>query len=314
MGIHDRDYIRQSSRSTRLARAGMTATGMLILVNVAVFFIDYALYSSGVTGPLVTGLAQGTQSGTVTAQVVRVPPLHAYGHFSTYEALSQLEFWRFVTFQFLHGGVWHLVLNMLALYFFGPLVEERIGSRRLFTAFYLTCGIFGAFLYLLLNLTGYLTGLNLPFLLDNGPFTPLVGASAGVFGVLVAAAVVAGDGMMLLFFFPVKIRTGVLILFGASLFNLFTSGPNAGGEAAHVGGAIAGYVFIKRLHLLHDFFEILGPRKGGKKGPRAPRGPTGRQRQRIDAILAKVGDRGIESLSEEERRLLAEETRRRQDG
>ena len=100
-----------------------------------------------------------------------------------------LEFWRFVTFQFLHANWLHLFFNMLALWIFGPLVEAHMGFKR-YAAFYLMCGIAGALMYLALNLAAILIGpaANIPGLLSNDPRVSLVGASAGVFGVLMAAA------------------------------------------------------------------------------------------------------------------------------
>ena len=97
--------------------------------------------------------------------------------------------WRLIGFQFLHADMLHLMFNMIALYFFGPLIEGVLGGKR-YLAFYLLCGIAGGLMYLLLNLAGYvwvdsLGFVEVPGLLFNAAGTPLIGASAGVFGVLV---------------------------------------------------------------------------------------------------------------------------------
>src|SRR5205085_6231520 len=124
-------------------------------------------------------------------------PLERFGHFSTYKIslAGGLEFWRFLTFQFLHANLMHVGFNMLGLYIFGGMVEEALGRKK-YLAFYLTCGIFGALMYLLLNAAGYfwiekLHQTRIPGLLFNKLDTHLVGASAGVLGVIMACAYIA---------------------------------------------------------------------------------------------------------------------------
>ena len=246
-----------------------------------------------------------------------MPPLSAYGHFSTAKAFFAVEVWRFITFQFLHADLTHLLLNMMGLWFFGPIVEQHLRTRKRAAAYYLVCGVFGAVLYLVLNFAGGVIGLRLPGVLISDVYTPLIGASAGVFGVLMAAARVAGNGTMLLFFvIPLKISTGAYLLTAVALFNLLFGGSNAGGDAAHVGGAVAGFFFIRNMHLLRDFFEVLGPKRA--VGPRAGRvwtGSTARANERVDAILDKVKERGgVQNLSEEEREILRRATEERRGG
>jgi len=233
-------------------------------------------------------------------------PLAAIGHFSTYKGFIGLEVWRFVTFQFLHANLSHLLFNMIGLWFFGPIVEDFLGSRKRFLAYYLICGIFGAILYLILNLIGFLLpGVRLPGVLIDSIYTPLIGASAGVFGVLMACARVAGNATMLVMFvLPLKVRTGAYIMFLAALINLLAGGSNAGGDAAHVGGAIAGFFFIRRPHLLHEFFDVLK-----RSAPaRTARQPSPKDEQRLDEILAKVNEHGIHSLTPAEKKFLNKQT------
>src|SRR5947209_15008284 len=116
MGFYDRDYYREP-RSAGAAVGSLrmwSVSTWLIVLNVAVFLLDHLL------GGMLTYL----------------------GYFSATTAIDMLQVWRFLTFQFLHAGVWHVFFNMLALYYFGPLVENFLGSRR-FLAFYLICGIAG---------------------------------------------------------------------------------------------------------------------------------------------------------------------------
>jgi hypothetical protein len=120
---------------------------------------------------------------------------------------------------------------------------------------------------------------------------------------------------------PLKIRTlayGYVLL---ALVSLLFGSRNAGGEAAHIGGAIAGYFFVRRSHLLHDFFDVFG------RSPPAPDSPRARAKHErserlkhkarsagpsdaeIDRILGKVATEGLQSLSEAEKRTLEQASR-----
>jgi membrane associated rhomboid family serine protease len=227
-------------------------------------------------------------------------PVEAWGHFSTATGFLVIQLWRFVTFQFLHANITHLLFNMFGLWVFGGMVEQYLGSKR-YAAFYLTCGIFGAVSYLILNLLGNLTSWHLPGVLPASLYTPLLGASAGVFGVIMASAFIAPNAMVVLLFPPIPLKLkwmayGYVVL---ALFNLLSGGRNAGGDAAHIGGAIAGAFFIRNAHLLRDFFEVFGP--GGRSG-RSPRGdiPQGE----VDRILRKVAQQGLRSLTDSDKRTL----------
>lgn len=244
------------------------------------------------------------------------------GYFST-ERIARLEVWRFVTFQFLHVNGAHLFLNMLGLFFFGPIAERYLGSRRLFLAFYLACGMAGAAMYLMLNLVGWLavpSGAHLPLVLANKPWVPLVGASAGVFGVLLAAAFIRPRDLMYIFgVIPIRIREGVYLFTAIAFFNLLTGGTNAGGDAAHIGGAIAGAFFIRKPHLLLNFFDDFlrtsgrhPAFEGGRHTKRTgAKRPPSRHDERFNRILDKVRDEGMGSLTSAEARFLERETERR---
>ena len=264
----------------------------------------------------------GQQSGWGEVYVMRF--LESYLHFSTQRAFfwPYIEFWRFIGFQFLHANFSHLLFNMIALYFFGPMVEQYLGSKR-YLAFYLLCGICGALMYLLLNLSGYIvtlmshTQVQIPGLLFNDPSTPLVGASAGIFGVLMAGAFLAPHATVLLFFFlPMQLRTLAYVLVGISIFTLLTGGHNAGGEAGHLGGAIAGFYFIRNPHHLHGFFDFLGwadptshHYRDRRLRQRATKIRAGGRSAEIDRILDKINEHGIHSLTEQEKRVLREASR-----
>jgi membrane associated rhomboid family serine protease len=261
------------------------------------------------------------QIGEQTIQVM--PPLQTFGHFSTSKAFVDftaggtsfgLEVWRFVTFQFLHANLMHVVMNMFGMWVFGGMVEQQLGRRR-YLAFYLACGVAGALTYLLLNFVGSQFAWSakwLPGLLRGDPHTPLIGASAGVFGVIIACAKIAPNEMVQLMFPPIPLRLKYLAYgyFAIAAGNLFIQGSNAGGDAAHVGGAIAGFFLIRNSHLLHEFLDVFGP----GRSPAKREEPN--ERAEVDRILDKVAQNGLASLGARERKTLqrASDRERRRAG
>jgi membrane associated rhomboid family serine protease len=215
----------------RVALSGISITTWLIGINVAVFLLDRLLMSTGwryglTVGPYVVG---------------EFGPLGAWGHFSMLTAVQHLQIWRFITFQFLHADLNHLIFNMLALYFFGPIAESYLGARR-FIPFYLLCGVGGAVLYLLLLMVGWRIG---------APWVPLVGASAGIFGILIAAALVAPNiTVMFMMILPMPLRTVAWLFIAIAVYTVVFMGNNAGGEAGHLGGAAMGWLLMQRPQLL----------------------------------------------------------------
>jgi membrane associated rhomboid family serine protease len=235
---------------------------------------------------------------------LRMPLLEGLGHFSTLRGFFGLELWRFITFQFLHANGTHIFFNMFGLWVFGGMVEQYLGSRR-YAAFYLTCGIFGAVSYLLLNLLGHAVqhawpGAAVPGVLIDEIWTPLVGASAGVFGVILACAYIAPDAIILVYLVPLRLKIFAYGYVALAAINLLRGGANAGGDAAHMGGAIAGFFFIRNAHLLRDFFDVFGGR--GESRP-----PGGGE---VDRILDKVQGQGLASLTPAEKRTLRQATER----
>ncbi len=354
MGISDRDYIQDKGGSARLGpmggRRGLSVNLWLIIINVGVFIlsgvwssppqfvfdraeIDSTFVDSdelafrdprqhareiapGAAHAPIVHRPSGRQVGVAFYRVM--DPLRAYGHFSTTKAFLEMQVWRLITFQFLHDGtgIWHILFNMIGLAVFGGLVEQQLGGRR-YLAFYLMCGICGGLAYLALNLGGYIFGA-VPGLLPNHPSTPLIGASAGVFGVILACARLAPHERVQLLLPPVsfKIRTFAFVYVGIALLNLFFGGQNAGGDAAHLGGALAGWYFIKHNHLLRDFFDVFQdsrkPERGRPRGSKGKaKGPAPSDPGEIDRILDKVRDEGIDSLTDRERKALQSETSRR---
>ena len=153
--------------------------------------------------------------------------------------------------------------------------------------------------------------LAIPGLLFTDTYTPLVGASAGIFGVLMAGAYLAPRAQVLLFFFlPMELRTLAYALVAVAFISVLTGGHNAGGEAGHLGGAIAGFFFIRRPHHLHGFFDFVGRvdptshhyRKQRSTKARGDRAAA--SAKELDRILDKINRDGLASLTEEEKRVL----------
>jgi membrane associated rhomboid family serine protease len=232
MGIYDRDYYREPKSGNAFGMVrGWSITTWLIAINAAVFVIDSLLVDRET--PFLGG------------------PLYRLGYFSIDSAVFGLQVWRFVTLQFLHANIQHIFFNMLALYFFGPIVEQTLGWRR-YLAFYLLCGIASGLMFVVLCFL---------HILGDTDATRLIGASGSIFGVLIAAATIAPNIVVRIdFIFPIKLRTLALLMVGYAVYQVFSSGANAGGEAAHIGGALMGFLLIKNPRILEFANYRPGPR------------------------------------------------------
>jgi membrane associated rhomboid family serine protease len=142
--------------------------------------------------------------------------------------------WQMVTYGFLHAGLLHLAVNMLALYMFGGEIERVIGPKR-YLNFYIACVLSAALAQL--AVTG----------LTQAPPYPTVGASGGVFGVLLAFAMYFPRRMILLVFPPVPLPAWLFVtLYGALELYLGVSGTQAGvAHFAHLGGMAGGFLMIQ---------------------------------------------------------------------
>jgi membrane associated rhomboid family serine protease len=193
-------------------------------------------------------------------------PITEAGYFSVEKAVYHGQIWRLLTFQFLHASPMHLFMNMIGLFLFGQIVEGQFGARR-YLAFYLLCGVAGAVAYVLLWACG--------ILIDDAA-VPMVGASAGVFGVMMAAAEIAPEMEIWVWFGTVPVRVLAWVSMAMALLVVLRTGPNAGGEAAHLGGGILGFVLIRNQHWLNFAAQ-------GRRTTSAPTAATtrGRRRKRL---------------------------------
>jgi membrane associated rhomboid family serine protease len=163
------------------------------------------------------------------------------------DVIGQLRLWQLVTYMFLHGGIFHILFNMLALWMFG--VElERMWGTRFFTKFYFVSGVGAAVATMVLSF------MPLPFA-DQIYNALTIGASGAVYGVLLAYAMYFPNRpIYMYFFFPIPAKYFVMIIGAISLLSSM-NGPGGGvAHTTHLGGLIAAYLFLKggRMHLLSE--------------------------------------------------------------
>ncbi|MER2996421.1 rhomboid family intramembrane serine protease [Pontibacter populi] len=226
--------------------------------------------------------------------------------------------WTLITYFFTHQGFLHIIFNMLNLYWFGQLIREYLGDRKLLSL-YVIGGIAGGVLYMLsYNF--------IPYFEDRAASSVMIGASASVLAIVVAAATLLPNYTFnLILIGPVRIKYIALFLVILSISGAV--GDNAGGNIAHLGGALIGWLFIKQLQRgndmgrpMHAFFDfITGLFKRRPKLKVTHRRTTtftgkangstttvaGKPSQKeIDLILDKISSSGYESLSKEEKQKL----------
>ncbi|HEX6135107.1 MAG TPA: rhomboid family intramembrane serine protease [Longimicrobiales bacterium] len=219
--------------------------------------------------------------------------------------------WTLVTYMFAHGNFWHLFWNMLGLFFFGPPLEQRWGSTQ-FIKYYFICGLGGAALSFLF-----------------APMSPIIGASAAVYGVMLAFAMSWPDAPIYIWgILPVKAKYLVAVL---AVFSILSMVQPSGGNiahAAHLGGFAAGFLYLRlgspgggmgglRRMLNKRRLRVVTPDDTARK-PTVSRPATARRRggeeekllDELDRVLEKISTQGMSSLTPQERKLLDEVSRR----
>ena len=273
MGLYDRDYTR-GDHGSHFRHAPQMRMGFpqitpmvkrLLIINVAVFLAAIVVPSLGVF-------------------------IYEWFQLDAGSLPRASQLWRLVSYQFLHGGIRHIVFNMLGLYFLGPTLERHWGSKK-FLPFYLGCGVAGALFYLLLVAVGALPG------------GVMVGASGAILGMLAACAILFPHFVVFILIFPVPIRVASVAFTGIYMFFILTGGHNAGGHAAHLAGMAAGaaYVFSQGWRTKFKFKAHTD---------RVQRKTAARQNlhAELDRILEKVHNSGIHSLTSAEKRILRQAT------
>jgi len=271
MGLYERDYMREEeSRQRRVPSAPWSPTIALLVVLVVVFLIQSFLHmrnSVWMEANLALSLT-GIREGRV---------------------------WQLLTFQFLHGGILHLLLNGFTLYSFGRVLQTQLGNKRFLLLFFLS-GTCGGLLQVIAT-----------WLLRQPAWIPVVGASAGIAG-LVAAFIMCNPEARLIIFpipFPVRAWTVLWVVLGVSIFGtVFPFGGIA--HAGHLGGLLAGGAFMRwlwRAPRQRDPDWLLPKNLNPKPGLRveSTRDPADAE---VDAILDKISAHGIQSLTDRERAAL----------
>lgn len=269
--VEDRDYMRQPEFGGGW-RFKFSLTFGLILLHLLVF--------------VVLELFRGYAPATFLK-------IYQYGALSN-DGLAHWRVWQFITFQFLHVGHSHFLGNMLGIYFFGRAVEDFFGGKKMLLM-YLACGIFGGVLQTAL-------GLIVPTVFSS----PVVGASAGVFGLLAMFAAHKPDGEILIFFvFPAKAKHIAWLGAAVALFYTIVPADPGMAHAAHLGGMIMGWALVR------VDWRRFAPRKSeettisGRVARLEVLEPTDRATEaEVDAILDKISAKGIESLTKREREIL----------
>jgi membrane associated rhomboid family serine protease len=224
MAYSTRYYARSSLSGGRLP-LGIKS---LLIANTAMFLIQFFLQRS--VGPLFSLLA------LVPEQVVR-----------------SFYIWQLVTYMFLHGGLWHILWNMLALWMFGVELEQRWGTER-FLRFYFLCGTLAGICVVLAN---YLFG---------DPRIATIGSSGAIYAILAASAALWPDRQILaFFFFPMKMKYFVMIVGAIAFLNSWNLNSGVS-DVAHLSGLLFGVLYVKspRIRGVNPFASLMSGYKAWK--------------------------------------------------
>lgn len=201
-----------------------------------------------------------------------------------------LKLWQLFTYMFLHGDIFHIVFNMLALWMFGGTLEAKWGTKK-FIRYYFLCGIGG----------GIAT-----CLLSPNSTIPSIGASAGIFGILVAYGMMFPESIILLFgLFPMKAKYFVILFGLIELLACIRYTPDGIGHFAHLGGLVVGYLYLKNILS----WNRIKSKEKKKKEKVEKKVDIRLIKERVDALLDKISSEGIDSLSKEEKGFLEKASR-----
>tara|TARA_B100000674_G_scaffold310400_1_gene257885 strand:- start:1142 stop:2002 length:861 start_codon:yes stop_codon:yes gene_type:complete len=212
-----------------------------------------------------------------------------------------LQPWSIITYFFLHMSFMHILWNMLFLYWFGKIIYDNIGNNALISL-YVLGGIIGGLFYMAIyNI--------IPYYGDRVSESLMLGASAGVFSVVVGSATLMPNYTFhLLLIGPVRIKYIALFYVLLSFFDV--AGTNAGGEIAHLGGAFIGYIFIRQLQNginigegIINFLNLFNEKKKEKKKKFQKESDETTQDE-VDKILDKISESGYSSLTSKEKERL----------
>lgn len=206
--------------------------------------------------------------------------------------------WTFFTYFFVHVDLMHVVFNMLFLYWFGQILQDFLGQTKTIQLFFIG-GLAGAVTYIVVLNT-------IPFFISKGPMY-LMGASAGVYAIVTAAATLRPNYKVHLFLIgPVAIKyiSGFYVIWSV----LESVGSNGGGNIAHLGGALAGVLFAvytkrvqkpsQRIEKIISYVTVAAQKTVGLVGPEVV------EEEELNQILEKISKSGFDSLSKLEKKRL----------
>jgi membrane associated rhomboid family serine protease len=305
MGIYDREYYRREGPSfLRSFSDTGSVCKWLIIINIAAFVVQLLTKPQGILG-----IDQGPFTEALDLDVRAV--LHG-------------EVWRLLTHAFLHSPMtpWHILFNMLFLWWFGNEIEGMYGSRE-FLAFYLTAALVGGLAYV-----GWEAAVNWEAITgpasDGMPRLAAYGASGAVTAVLVLYACHFPTRTILLFFMlPVPIWLLVVISVGLDAFRMLSGNSEGIAVTAHLGGAAFAFGYYKGQWRLLNLWSWLRSRRltrprlrvyREEEAPR-PRAPVSvaaapkkdvdeHLEAKLDEVLEKVARFGQDSLTDSERQIL----------
>ena len=288
MGIYDREYYRRDGPSFlgTLAAHGMVCK-WLIIINVVVFVLQY--------------MTLDLRGGGITSALI----LDA-------DAVMHGQVWRLLTYAFLHATIWHILFNMLALWWFGTDLEDMYGPRE-FLAFYLLSAFLGGLAYLF------------GVLLHLQDALPCLGASGAIVAVLILYACHFPTRVIYLFMVvPVPAWGFALLMVGWNLYNYLNGARDGTAYMVHLGGAAFGFLYHyyhwrvlnwlpsfsgwqrqrarPNLRVYHDEEPAAAPVPVASAAPAAD--VDEQLEAKVDALLEKVARLGQNSLTDSERQVL----------
>jgi membrane associated rhomboid family serine protease len=219
--------------------------------------------------------------------------------FALIPVLGLRQPWTFITYMFLHGGLGHIFFNMLSLFFFGPRLEERLGSRSFLWLYFLS-GITGGLLSLFFT-----------------PNVAIIGASGAVFGVMLGYATFWPRHQILIWgIIPVEARWMVIALTAISLYSGLGGGAGGIAHFAHLGGFLGAWIYLKVLQTRSPSRQwqkkvavkpriVEGANSALERWRRISRdGLHPVNRDELDRVLDKISATGLSSLTPSERDFL----------
>jgi membrane associated rhomboid family serine protease len=160
------------------------------------------------------------------------PRTTAYLALTPYLVVRERAVWQVLTYMFVHGGTWHILFNMLALFIFGTPLERRLGSSE-FLLYYFITGVGAGLATLVVN---WYTGLAV---------VPVVGASGAIYGLLLAYATLYPDARLFIFgILPLRAPIAVLLFAGLALFSQLTGTSSGIAHLTHLAGFVFGYLYF----------------------------------------------------------------------